>query len=142
MFSAELSSGHAGGKGTSERLFGSLSLGVVCQPALSRMMSAWAPGMTARPISSICFGVGKRHDERDAGIAAGTDRAEQIGVFIALIFRLAWPRALLRPLVDETILLPDAHFVLEPHLDRRCWRQLFQRFGDTDGEVFLNAAIA
>src|SRR6516225_3139279 len=52
MFSAELSSGQAGGNGTSVRLSGSLSLRVVCQPALSRMINACAPAVTARPISS------------------------------------------------------------------------------------------
>src|SRR2546430_12776934 len=89
MFSAALSSGQAGGSGTSVRLLGSLSLPVVCQPALSRMISACAPGATARPISSMCFlhgfGVDVRHDQRNAGIAARTHRAEQIGVFIALV---------------------------------------------------------
>src|SRR5229473_2160116 len=39
MFSAAFSSGQAGGSGTSVRLSGSLSLRVVCQAALSRMIS-------------------------------------------------------------------------------------------------------
>src|SRR6266571_7399858 len=79
---------------------------------------------------------------RDTGIAARTDRAEQIGVFIVLILRLARPRARLRPLVDKTVLLPDAHFVLEPHLDWRCGRKLRQRLGDSGGKLFLKVAIA
>src|SRR3990167_10184692 len=88
------------------------------------------------------FGVGVRHDEGDPGIAARTDRAEQIGIFVALVLRLARPGSLLGPLIDETVLLPDPHFVLEPHLDHRYRRQLFQRLGHDGGEVFLNAAIA
>src|SRR4029453_5046870 len=53
------------------------------------------------------FGVGIGHDEGDAGVAAWTDRAEQIGVLIALVLRLAWPRSLLGPLIDQRVLLPD-----------------------------------
>src|ERR1700730_15760763 len=122
MFSAELSSGQAGGRGTSVRLLGSLSLRVVCQPALSRMISACAPGMTARPISSICFcmaSVSAFGMMTATGIAARADRTEQIGVLVALVLRLARPRALLRPLIDEAVLLPHPHLVLEPHFDRR-----------------------
>ena len=63
--------------------------------------------------------VGIRHDDGGAGVTAWADGAEQIGVFITLIFWLARTRALLGPLVDERVLLPDPHFILEPHLDRR-----------------------
>src|SRR5258708_34648298 len=55
MFSAAFSSGQAGGNGTSVRLSGSLSLRVVCQAALSSMIRAWAPGATAKLISSTCL---------------------------------------------------------------------------------------
>src|SRR3989304_9174361 len=88
------------------------------------------------------FGVGVRHDEGDSNIAARTDCAEQIGVFITLVLRLTRPGSLLRPLIDETVLLSDPHFVLEPHLDRGGRCKLLQRLGNSGGEVFLNAAIA
>src|ERR1700732_2616173 len=47
-----------------------------------------------------------------------------------------------RVVIDEAVLLPHAHLVLEPHLDRRSRRKLLHGRGDDDGEVFLNAAIA
>ena len=68
-------------------------------------------------------GVGIWHDEGDPGVAAGADGAEQIGILITLIFWLPRTRALLGPLVDQRVLLPDPHFILEPHLDRGCQRQ-------------------
>src|SRR5260370_1279063 len=52
--------------------------------------------------------------------SARADRAEQIGVLITLIFRLPRTRTLLGPLVDERVLLPNPHLILEPHLDRGC----------------------
>src|SRR5713101_4282913 len=122
MFSAALSSGHAGGSDTMVRFFGTLSLRVVCQPAWSRMTMACAPGATAWLISSRCLRIA-------AVLAYGmmmatpvsrarADSAEQIGILITLIFWLPRTRALLGPLVDERVLLPDPHFILEPHLDR------------------------
>src|SRR3981189_1673535 len=144
MFSAAFSSGQAGGNGTSVRLSGSLSLRVVCQAALSSMIRAWAPGATAKLINMPLhgFGVGMRHDDCDPGIAARTDCAEQIGVFVTLILGLARSRALFGPLVDQTVLLPDAHLVLEPDLDRRCRRKRIHNLCDQSGEVFLKAVIA
>ena len=52
------------------------------------------------------FGVGVRHDDRHSGIAARADCAKQIRVLVALILRLRRARALLRPLVGETVLCP------------------------------------
>jgi hypothetical protein len=68
--------------------------------------------------------VGIRHDDGDPGVATGADGAEQIGILITLIFWLPRTRTLLGPLVDERVLLPDPHFILEPHLDRGCQGQL------------------
>src|SRR4030088_904627 len=87
-------------------------------------------------------GVGMRHDDCDPGIAARTDRADQIGIFVPLILGLARSRALFGPLVDQTVLLPDAHLILEPDLDRRCRRKCIHNLCDQSGEVFLKAAIA
>lgn len=63
-------------------------------------------------------GIGKRKHKRGTHVARRTDRAEQIGVGITLILRLARTRPLLGPLVDQAVLLPDPHFILEPDLDR------------------------
>src|SRR6266849_2644952 len=89
-----------------------------------------------------CFGICVRHDKRDTGFAARADRAEEIGVFIPLILRLAWPRAFLCPLIDESIFLSHAHFILEPHFDRRSGPQLFHDLADPTGKVFLKVVIA
>src|SRR5258708_12620500 len=60
------------------------------------------------------FGVGVRHDDRDAGIAAWTDGAEQIGIIIALTLRLPGPLALLRPFGTARTLSPDPPPTLPP----------------------------
>src|SRR5260370_10954394 len=99
MFSAALSSGQAGGSDTMVRFFGTLSLRVVCQPAWSRMTMACAPGATARLISSRCL---------------------RIAAVLAYGMMMAAPVTLLGPLVDERVLLPNPHLILEPHLDRGC----------------------
>jgi hypothetical protein len=51
--------------------------------------------------------------------ASRTDRAEQIGVVVALVGGLSGPRSSLGPLADEAVLLADPGFVLEPDFDRR-----------------------
>jgi len=66
------------------------------------------------------FGVGMRHDDCNSSIAARTDCAEKISIFVTLILWLARSRALFGPLVDQTVLLSNAHLILEPDLDRRC----------------------
>src|SRR6516164_1824552 len=72
-------------------------------------------------------GVGARKHERGAGVARRADRAEHIGVGVTLVLGLARPRALLGPLIDQAVLLPDPHFILEPDLDRRSWRYCLAR---------------
>ena len=62
-------------------------------------------------------GIGK-HESR-AGIAGRADRAEQVRVAVALVPRLAWPRAAWRPLPHEAVLLADPHLVSKPDLGRR-----------------------
>ena len=88
------------------------------------------------------LGVGLRHDEGDACIAARTDGAEHISVFVALILGLAWPRSFPGPLIDETVLLADPHFVLEPDFDRRPRGERAHDLRDLRWKVFLKAAIA
>src|ERR1700674_2713394 len=105
------------------------------------MTRACAPGATARAISLTCFCMASVSAygmiDRDTSIAARTDRAEQIGVLVALILRLTRARALLGPLVGETVLLSDPHFILEPHLDRGCGCKLAHYLCDTRGKVFF-----
>ncbi len=69
----------------------------------------------------IGVGIGQSQGHSDA--AGRTDRAEQIGVGVALIGGLAWPRSAPGPLAHEAVLLTDPGLVLKPYLDRR-------RFGD------------
>ena len=121
MFSAALSSGHAGGSGTIVRFFGTLSLRGVPAGLVEDDQAVCAGRNGAVDLFEVfahrCR-VGMRHDNGGAGVTAWTDGTEQIGVFITLIFWLARTRALLGPLVDERVLLPDPHFIMEPHLDR------------------------
>ena len=53
-------------------------------------------------------GVGERQRQRRALAARRTDCAEEIGVFIALVGRLARPRSASCPLPHKTVLLADA----------------------------------
>ena len=50
-------------------------------------------------------GVGMRKRQSRSDAAGRTDRAEQIGVVIALIGGLCWPRSTPCPLADEAVLL-------------------------------------
>ena len=74
------------------------------------------------------LGIGERHGQRCAFAANGADRAEAIGVRIAL----ARPGSVPRPLPDQAVLQADARFVLEPDLDRRPFGQI----GETDVQDF------
>src|SRR6202048_2762935 len=87
------------------------------------------------------LGVGLRHDEGDAGVAARTDGGEHIGVLLALILWVARAGSLLGPLVDEAVLLADPHLVLEPDLNRRFRGEFGHDRRDLRRKVFLNAAL-
>ncbi len=91
---------------------------------LGRDASAWL----ARPP--------KQHERRPLAVSR-TDGAEQIGVVIALIGRLAGARALSRPQARQAILLAKACFVLEPDLHRRSRRQVSYMHLERVGEVFF-----
>lgn len=71
----------------------------------------------------------------------GADGAEQPGIFIALIGRLAWSGATPCPLPDKTVLLPDAGLVLPPELDPSSPGQMSCVSAQDRGEVFLNASM-
>jgi len=68
--------------------------------------------------------VGER--ERRALALGRTDRAKQIGVFVALIGGLTRTCSTPSPLADQAILLADAGFVLEPDFDGRSRWQISQ----------------
>jgi hypothetical protein len=72
------------------------------------------------------LGVGERQRERRPDASGGTNSAEEIGAFVALIGRLTRPRSAPGPLTHEAVFLADAGFVLEPDLDRRRRRQAIE----------------
>lgn len=77
-----------------------------------------------------------------SGFAARrADRPEQPGIVVALVGRLAWPRASPGPLPDDAVLLADPGLVLEPDLDRFSFRQMAGVGAQDAGEVFLNASM-
>jgi hypothetical protein len=82
--------------------------------------------------------VGQRQGRSDT--ASRTDRAEQIGVVVALIGGLSWSRSTPGPLTDEAVLLADPGFILEPDFDRRGLVDAFQMGLQRAREVFLNAS--
>jgi hypothetical protein len=79
--------------------------------------------------------IGQR--QRGALAPGRADRAKEIGVLVALIGGLARTRSTLRPLPDNTVLLSDAGFVLEPDFDGRLWRQMSEMRLQRGVEVFL-----
>ena len=84
----------------------------------------------------VGVGIGKREGAADAPRWA--DRAEQIGVVIALIGGLPWPRSTLGPLPNLPVLLADPGLVRKPYLDRRRLRQPFEMGLRAAREVLLN----
>ena len=86
------------------------------------------------------FGVGEGQSQRRAGSARWTDGAEQPGVGVALISRLARPCSPPRPLTDNAVLLADARLVLEPQFNGRACRKLGQMRFQRRREVFLKAS--
>src|SRR5829696_6864107 len=118
MFSTGFSSGARDGSNTSVMFFGTASRRLVCQPARSRMSTAWAAAPDhARDLLEVelhGLGVGVGHGKRRAGCARRTDGAKQGGALVALVGGLARARAAPRPLAHEAVLLADAGLVLEP----------------------------
>jgi len=82
-------------------------------------------------------GVDEGQGERRALAARRADRAEEIGVFVAMIGRLAWPRAALGPLPNKAVLLADASFILKPDFDRSAFRNIGEMGVQRLREVFL-----
>ena len=86
----------------------------------------------------VGVGIGQRQGRPDPSRWA--DCAEQIGVVIALVGGLPWPRSAPGPLPNESILLADPGLVLKPYLDRRRLRQAFEMSLQREREVFLKAS--
>jgi hypothetical protein len=86
------------------------------------------------------LGVGVRERQRRADPARRANRAEQIGVVVALVGGLSWPRSALGPLAHEAVLLADARLVLEPDLNGRRFRQAVEMGAQRAREVFLYAS--
>ena len=86
----------------------------------------------------VGVGVGQRQSRSDT--ASRTDRAEQIGIVVALVGGLSGPRSTPRPLANETVLLADAGLVLEPDFDRGRLGEAFEMGLQRAREVFLKAS--
>ena len=144
MFSTGFSSGARDGNRIGVMFFGHAELaGRVPSGAIEQQHGVRALGDVARDLVEVelhRFGVGEGQRERRALAARRADRAEEIGVLVALIGGLARPRSAPRPLPDEAVLLADAGLVLEPDFDRRSRRQIGQMRLQRRGEVFLNAS--
>ena len=82
--------------------------------------------------------IGQRQSRSDA--ASWADRAEQIGVVVALIGGLSGSRSTPGPLADEAVLLADSGFILEPDFDRRRLGDPLEMSFQRAREVFLNAS--
>ena len=109
----------------------------MCHPALSRStLGDVARDFVEVELHHVGVGIGKRQGRSDAPRWA--DRAEQIGVVVALIGGLSWSRSAPGPLADEAVLLADPGFVLEPDFDRRRLGQPCEMSFQRAREVFLN----
>lgn len=84
--------------------------------------------------------VGVRKRQRRALAFRRADRAEEIGVFIALISGLTRTRSPPRPLPHDAVLLTYAGFILEPDFDRCLRRQMSKMRAQRRFEVFLKAS--
>ena len=86
----------------------------------------------------VSVGVGQHEGRPDA--AGRADRAEQIGVVVALVGGLPWPRSAPSPLPNLAVLLADAGLVFKPDFNRRCLRQAVEMSLQRVREVFLKAS--
>ena len=106
----------AGGQEDRRDVFGHVELaGGVPSGPVEQQNGVSAFGDMARDfiemkLHHLGVGVGQRQSRADA--ARRADRAEQIGVVVALVGGLSWPRSAPGPLADEAVLLADAGLVL------------------------------
>ena len=86
----------------------------------------------------VSVGVGQSEGRSDA--AGRADCAEQIGVVVALVRRLARARPAPGPLPNLAVLLADAGLVFKPDFDRRDLGQAVEMSLQRVREVFLKAS--
>jgi hypothetical protein len=84
----------------------------------------------------VGVGIGKREGRPDA--AGRADRAEQIGVVVALVSRLARSCSALGPLPNLAVFLADPSLVFKPYLDGRRLRQPIEMSLQRAREVLWN----
>ena len=90
-------------------------------PAAASSRIGFGLARCAEATHHLSVGVGRREGRPDA--AGRADRAEQIGVVVALVGGLPWPRSAPSPLPDLAVLLADAGLVFKPDFNRRRLRQ-------------------
>jgi hypothetical protein len=143
-FSTGFSSGAREGRKIGVMLSGTSSLPVVCHPARSRdengvgALGDVARGFVEVELHHVSVGVGQHEGRPDA--AGRADRAEQIGVVVALVGGLPWPRSAPGPLPNLAVLLADAGLVFKPDFDRRRLGQAVDMSLQRAREVFLKAS--
>jgi hypothetical protein len=86
----------------------------------------------------VGVGVGQHEGRPDA--AGRADRAEQVGVVVALVGGLPWPRSAPGPLPNLAVLLADAGLVFKPDFDRRRLGQAVDMSLQRARKVFLKAS--
>ena len=86
------------------------------------------------------IGIGK--DERNTRIPRRTDGSEDIGTFIALIMRHAWPCTRFGPDIGQGAFLSNPRFVLKPEFNRFVFGVFRERVLHRLGKVFLKASMA
>ena len=86
----------------------------------------------------VGISIGQR--QRRSHASRRADRAEQIGVVVALVSGLYRPRSTPGPLANEAVLLANSGFILEPDFDRRRLGDSLEMSLQRVREVFLNAS--
>ena len=111
--------------------------------AIEQQHGVGALGDVARDLVEVKLhhiGVGIGESQRRSDASRRADGPRDIGIVVALIGRLSWPRSSPGPLADEAVLLADPGFILEPDFDRcRLWRVLEMSLQGAR-EIFLNAS--
>ena len=142
MFSTGLSSGEREGQQDDGEVLRDLQLvGLVPTSPVHEDDGVSPGGDIAADLIEVHFHgacVGPRQHKRRALATAGADRAEQIGVLVALVGRQARPRAGLGPKTGPAVLLAEPGFVLKPDFDRLALGQMAYVCCQRAGEVFLN----